>query len=101
VLLGTLLVGSLSVASCTDDEPTLSEAEILAAIEGRELSEAEVAEREQVAAALCRMDDAVLIEIWSQLDNDQLEFQDFVFSRSCPERNGFYAESTGRFTDDE
>ena len=93
-IMGVVLLAS----ACSDDEPQVTQAELLAKIEGRELSEAEVEEREQVAEALCRMDEAVLRQLWSQLDNDQLEFQDFVFTRTCAERNALYADATGRFT---
>ena len=43
-----LVVGLLSSA-CTTDDPEPTMAEMLAEIEGRELTEAEVAEREEVA----------------------------------------------------
>lgn len=83
-------------AGCSDDDPEQTRSEILAEIEGRTLSEAEVEEREQVARALCKMDDALLRELWSNLDNDQLTFQDFVFTQECGDRNSLYIEATGR-----
>lgn len=78
-----------------DDEP--SNAELLAEIEGRLLTPAEIAEREERADVLCGLDDDVLIKIWEQLETTQLEFQDFVFGRHCQERNQLYADATGRF----
>ena len=95
----TAVTAGLAACSGSDDEP--DRAERLAEIEGRILSEAEIEERAQVAAALCRMTDAVLVELWSQLDNRQLAFQDFVFTQECPERNDLYGRSTGRFTTDD
>ncbi len=92
-----LLVVSLSLAGCTDDKPELTDAQLLNELEGRELSAAELAEREQVAQTLCRLDDAVLIDVWDQLSVKQLAFQDFVFSRVCERRSQLYAEQTGRF----
>ncbi len=93
-----LLVLSLAlVVSCSsEDEPTA--AERFAALEGRELTEAEVADRQTTARFLCGLDDAVLRELWSQMDNDQLAFQDVVFTSECGERNPLYAAATGRFT---
>lgn len=95
--LATAFAFTFLAVSCSDPEPEKSTAEILAELEGRELSAAEVAEHEQVAQLLCRLDDAVLIEIWDRLSAQQLEFQDFVFGRECTGRNGLYAEQTGRF----
>lgn len=97
-ILATALALGLVAASCSDPEPEKSTAEILAELEGRELSAAEVAEREQVAQLLCRLDDTVLIEIWDRLSASQLEFQDFVFSRACSGRTALYAEQTGRLS---
>ncbi len=90
-----LAVGLL--VSCSSSDPEPSTAELLAELEGRELSPAEVAEREQVAQVLCGLDDAVLVELWGRLSVPQLEFQDFVFGRQCPERNALYGQTTGRF----
>ncbi len=85
------------VSACTDDPPEPTTGELLSELEGRELTAAEIAQREQVAQTLCRLDDRVLVEIWSQLSATQLEFQDFVFSRECERRSQLYAEATGRF----
>ena len=43
-------------AACSDDEPDVSRAELLAQIEGRSLSGAEIEEREAVARALVMPD---------------------------------------------
>ncbi len=96
-LAAALIATVLVVGGCSDSEPELTTAEILSELEGRELTAAELAQREQVAQTLCRLDDTVLVEIWSQLSAKQLEFQDFVFSRECESRSQLYAESTGRF----
>ncbi len=89
-----------SVSACSDDEPEVTRADLLAEIEGRSLSEAEIEERESVARALCQMDDDVLRAVWAEMDNDQLAFQDFVFTQECGDRNPLYADSTGRFATD-
>ncbi len=90
----------LSTAGCSDDDPEVTRAELLAEIEGRSLSEAEIEERESVARALCQMDDDVLRAMWADMDNEQLAFQDFVFTQECGDRNPLYADSTGRFAAD-
>lgn len=90
-------VMSISVAACSEDEPELTRADLLAEIEGRSLSEAEIEERNSVARALCQMDDDVLRAVWAEMDNEQLAFQDFVFTQECGDRNPLYADSTGRF----
>ena len=92
-----VLSATVAFVGCSGSEPELSDAEILNELEGRELTTAELAEREQVANTLCRLDDAVLVEVWDQLSAKQLEFQDFVFSRTCDNRSQLYAEATGRF----
>ncbi len=92
-----VILAAMVFAGCSGSEPELSDAEILNELEGRELTTAELAEREQVADTLCRLDDAVLVEVWDQLSAKQLEFQDFVFSRTCDDRSQLYAEATGRF----
>lgn len=96
VLLLTACLSALAACSDKAEEPTT--AQLLAEVEGRPLTPAEVAEREQVAALLCRLDDAVLLEIWDRLEPGQLEFQDFVFVRHCPQRNELYGQATGRFS---
>lgn len=88
---------SISAAACSEDEPELTRADLLAEIEGRSLSEAEIEERNSVARALCQMDDDVLRAVWAEMDNEQLAFQDFVFTQECGDRNPLYADSTGRF----
>lgn len=92
---------ALGAGACSDDEPDISRAELLAQIEGRSLSEAEVEEREAVARALCQMEDDLLRAVWANMNSEQLEFQDFVFTQECGDRNALYAASTGRFTSEE
>lgn len=96
-LVALLLVAVLGLGACTRSDPEPTTAELLAEIEGRELTEAEVAQRQEVADLLCGLDDEVLRRIWDQLEPSQLEFQDFVFGRHCQTRNRLYAEETGRF----
>lgn len=94
------------LSSCSGDDPELTTEEILSEIQGRPLTQAEVDERQEMANFLCALDDAILIEIWAELEVKQqtpsngadLEFQDFVFSRVCADRNTLYAKATGRFT---
>ena len=95
------IVGVLGLAGCSESEPEVTRADLLAEIEGRSLSEAEIEERESVARALCQMDDDVLRAVWAEMDNEQLAFQDFVFTQECGDRNPLYADSTGRFSTDE
>ncbi len=99
--LAIFLVLLLVAAACSNPEPEITRAELLAEVEGRELSEAEVEERTQVMQALCRMDDAVLLEMWSEMNNEQLAFQDIVITEECPQRINLYATATGRFVADE
>ena len=101
VAVAVLMAISLGAGACSDDEPELSRAELLAEIEGRTLSEAEIEEREEVARALCSMDDDVLRSVWANMDSEQLAFQDFVFTQECGDRNPLYASSTGRFASEE
>jgi len=99
-LLTALVVSviTISTTACSDDVPEVTRADLLAEIEGRSLSEAEIEERESVARALCQMDDDVLRAVWAEMDNEQLAFQDFVFTQECGDRNPLYADSTGRFS---
>ncbi len=88
----------LLLVACSSSEPeTTTLEDVLTEIEGREPTPAEVSQREKAAQLLCRLDDRVLVEIWSQMDSEQLQFQDFVFTRRCPDRNPLYAETTERF----
>jgi hypothetical protein len=91
----------LLVAACGDAEPELTMAERLAAVEGRELSAAELADRLAVGETLCGMGDEVLDEIWRQLNERQLNYQDVVFGHICPDRSVFYASLTGRYVTEE
>lgn len=93
----TGLTIALTLGACTDDPDPPTAAELLAELEGRELTEAEQSEQLETMSMLCALDDAVLVEVWDRLDADQLEFQDIAFSRICPERNQLYASATGRF----
>ncbi len=79
-----------------DDEPTV--ADLFSEAEGRTLSESELVDAQRTARLLCQLDPAVLTELWGRLDEQQLEFQDVVFSRECPDRLALYAEATGRFS---
>lgn len=83
-----------------DEEPELTDAERLALIEGRSLTESEVAELLEVGATLCQLDETVLDAMWRRLTDDQMAFQDFVFERICPDRSVFYAGLTGRYVTD-
>lgn len=91
------LLPAALLGACTSDSAEPTTADVLAELEGRSLTPAEVAAREQAAQLLCGLDDEVLTTIWARLTSTQLEFQDFVFSRQCPERNELYARATGRF----
>ncbi len=92
-------VFALVATACGADDGTESEStqELLEELEGRPLSPAEVAERTEVADLLCGLDDPVLMAVWDELTPSDFEFQDIVFSRTCPERLSLYAGHTGRF----
>ncbi|MGH1504833.1 MAG: hypothetical protein ACRBI6_14850 [Acidimicrobiales bacterium] len=96
-----LVAASTLTVGCTDDPEPATAAELLEALEGRELSAVEETERLGVMELLCDLDEAVLVELWDRLDDEQLAFQDIAFGRTCPERNTLYAEETGRFATDE
>ena len=107
-LIGILVVAVVAVGAAVaiyrlrgDAEPELTIEERLELIEGRSLTAAEVSGLLDVGQALCDLDDAVLDEIWIRLDEDQLDFQDFVFAHLCPERSTLYAASTGRYVTEE
>ncbi len=100
-LLAALAVGLLLFSACSTEDPEPTTAELLAEIEGRELTPAELAEREEIAALLCSLDDAVLIQIWNKLDPGELAFQDYVFGRVCTEKSDLYGQRTGRFASEE
>ncbi len=101
VLTGLLAVAALVSACGGDDEPQLTIEEQLVEIEGRPMGPSEIEERLAVGETLCQMSDTVLDAIWFELDDDQLDFQDLVFGRLCPERSVFYASRTGRYVTDE
>jgi hypothetical protein len=93
---------ALLVSACGgDDEPELTFEDRLNLLEDEPLTPAEVADRAEVGEALCRLDDSVLDEIWIRLDDDQLDFQDVVFSMLCPDRAVLYAGLTGRYVTEE
>lgn len=97
LILSAGLIGS-TVAACSEEPVEQTVAEMLAEIEGRELTPAEVAERQEVADFLCGVDEQVLELMWKDMTRSQLEFQDFVFGQTCRERGDAYAQATGRFS---
>jgi hypothetical protein len=98
----SLAVAVVALSACGDDEePELTFEEQLVELEGRSLTPAEVAERVDVGETVCQMDDRILDELWQQLSDDQLEFQDLIIAELCPERAILYAGHTGRFVTDE
>ncbi len=97
-----VLALTLGAAACGgEEEPELTFEDLLVELEGRQLTLAEVSERAEVGATLCQLDDQILDELWQQLDEDQLDFQDIVFATLCPERAILYAGHTGRFVTEE
>lgn len=94
VLLGLLV--ALLVAGCSDDAPQISIDDHLELIAGRPLTPAEVERQLEVATTMCGMDTTLLVEIWAELSERQLVFQDFVFGTYCPEYSVDYALATGR-----
>ena len=92
-----IVAGLSLLGACSRGEPELTQGELLSAIEGRELTPAEVDERGELADLLCSLDDDVLQRIWSKLSPEELAFQDYVFGRVCEERSNLYGQATGRF----
>lgn len=92
-----ILALAVTAASCSKEDPAPTAAEVLAEIEGRELTPAEVAEKQEVAQLLCGIDDEVLVRIWDKMSTSELEFQDWVFGQVCRERAPLYGDATGRF----
>ena len=95
-LLTALVTTVLAVAfatvttSCASGDDELTTAEMMEKLEGRPLTEAEVAERLALADFLCGFEGQVLEGVWDRLDADALEFQDWVFGTHCPERLSAY-----------
>ncbi len=92
--LGLIVVSLL--AGCSDDTPQVSIEDHLELIAGRQLTPAEVERQLEVATTMCGMDTTLLAEIWAELSERQLAFQDFVFGTYCPELSVDYALATGR-----
>lgn len=90
------------VSACGgDEEPELTFEDRLVELEGRALTPAEVAERVEVGETLCLLEDRILDEMWQQLSDEQLDFQDLIIAELCPERAILYAGHTGRFVTEE
>lgn len=97
-----LVALALSLAACGgDDEPELTFEDRLVELEGRPLTPLDVARQAEIGRSLCLLDDRILDEMWQQLSDDQLEFQDIVIVSFCPERAVLYAGHTGRFVTEE
>lgn len=94
-----LVIGSL-LGACSDDTPQVSIEDHLELIAGRQLTPAEVERQLEVATTMCDMDLTLLAEIWGELSERQLAFQDFVFGTHCPELSVDYALATGRAVND-
>jgi hypothetical protein len=92
--LGLIVVSLL--AGCSDDTPQVSIEDHLELIADRQLTPAEVERQLEVATTMCGMDTTLLAEIWAELSERQLAFQDFVFGTYCPELSVDYALATGR-----
>lgn len=89
------------LGACGDDQPQVSIEDHLEVVAGRQLSPAEVERQLDVATTMCGMDLALLTEIWAELPERQMAFQDFVFGIHCPDHIVDYALATGRALSDE
>jgi hypothetical protein len=74
---------------------------LLAALGRTVMSPVEISDRLEVADSLCRLDEAVLVEVWAQVEPTSFRFQDFVVGERCPERAVLYAQQTGRYVTQE
>lgn len=89
-----LSIAVLGCSGASDDPLTVTEA--LEAATGDALTAAEVSSLLESAEVLCSLSDSVLENVWASLDDNQLNFQDFVFSNQCPDRLDSYRAATGR-----
>ena len=93
VAIATILV------SCGGSEPEiLSVQQRLEQIENRELTSSEVSEKVELAELVCQLQPDVQEALWKQLNQRQLEFQDFIFEVVCTQHQDFYIEATGRLS---
>jgi hypothetical protein len=90
-------VVAVAVTRYSGDEAEPSFRDLMAEMAGGDITQGELARREEVARFLCGVEGEVLRAVWSRLDARQLRFQDAVFQAKCPERLVEYAEATGRF----
>ncbi|MEL7208779.1 MAG: hypothetical protein AAGK32_11220 [Actinomycetota bacterium] len=90
ILLATL---PLTFTACGGDSSDLTTHEMLEKLEGRPMTEAEVAERVALADLLCGFENRVLVQVWDRLDFEELEFQDWVFGHHCPDRLTLYTQA--------
>ncbi len=93
-----LIIGFSGCSGGDRDPLTVTEA--LEAATGDDLNATEVNALLESAEVLCGLSDSVLEDVWAGLDDDQLGFQDFVFSNQCPERLDSYRAATGRLVEE-
>ena len=91
----------LLLACSGDGDDSLTIGEALEEATGQELDATEVNDLLSSAEVLCGLTDEVLEGVWAGLNDNQLGFQDFVFSNQCPERLDAYSTATGRLVDAE
>lgn len=91
-VLGVVLLGAAALSACGGGSEELTVEQHLEKLTGGPLSSVEVDEQLALADTMCGFDGRVLIQIWDRLDARQLEFQDYVFGRHCPDRLSVYEE---------
>ncbi len=99
-LIPAITIGLVISACSGGSNDPLSVTEALENATGQDLDAAEVTDLLESAEVLCGLSDSVLEDVWANLSEDQLSFQDFVFSNQCPERAENYSAATGRLVEE-
>jgi len=68
--------------------------EQLEAIAGKPLLASDVAELLSTADELCRLDDRFVQSVWSQLEDEKMAFQEWVFTEHCSKRSDTFTDYT-------
>ncbi len=91
VTMAVITTAVLVVGGFGTGQEDLTPEQMVAKVAGPELSQAEIEERLALADLLCGLEARVLNALWTRLDAQELEFQDWVFGHRCPDRLSTYA----------